>query len=272
MKKPAIHLSGLMILAGFFLTNPAIAETASANTAPAETLSEIETLGAERLEAGQAAQAQVDTVTQRNRELIDEYQAQLKLVQGLETYIDLLDTQLEGQREEIGVIQKSITDVAVMERQIMPLMLRMVSALRQFIAADIPFLPDERTERATRMETLLGRSDVTVAEKTRRVFEAFQIENEYGRTIESYTGKLTLDNASFDAEFLRIGRLALLYRTVGSNNVGYWDRSSGQWIALDRSPWLRMINQGLSVARQEVAPQLIHLPFDLSRISTQGVR
>lgn len=236
----------------------------------AQDLSDVEAVGAERVEAGQAAQAEVDAMAQRTRELVDEYQAQLKLVQGLETYVELMDTQLAGQREEINIIQKSITDVAVMERQILPLMLRMVAALKDFIDADIPFLPEEREARIGKMSVMLERSDVTVAEKTRRVFEAFQIENEYGRTIESYTGKLNLDNASFDAEFLRIGRLALLYKTVGSNNVGFWNTATGEWEELGRSPWLRMINQGLSVARQEVAPQLIQLPLDPSKNVTSG--
>jgi hypothetical protein len=162
----------------------------------------------------------------------------------------------------MDLLQESITDVAVTERQILPLMLRMIDALERFIQLDVPFLAEERQERVEKLRRLMGRSDVTVAEKSRRVFEAYQIENEYGRTIESYTAKLDLDGASYDAEFLRIGRLGLLYSTVGSNELGYWDYRMGSWQPLESTPWNRMIAQGLKVARQEVAPQLMHAPLN----------
>ena len=230
--------------------------TANAQT----TLDAIEAEGIERTAEGQSAQARIIAISDSSRVLLDEYQSQLKLVKGLETYIGLLDAQLAGQAEEIEVLERSITDVAVIERQVLPLMLRMIDSLESFIALDVPFLLEERQQRVARLRALMGRSDVTVAEKCRRVFEAYQIENEYGRTIESYTAKLALDGASFDAEYLRVGRLSLLYRTVGSEQVGYWD--GGGWQTLPGSPWKRLIEQGLAVARQEVAPQLVHVALD----------
>ncbi len=225
-------------------------------------LTSIEEEGLERLNEGQQAQTLIDNLGEQTRKLVDDYQAQLKLVQGLETYIGLLDKQLSGQGEEIATLQQSISDVAVIERQILPLMLRMIDTLETFIELDVPFLLDERRARAADLKNLMERSDVTVAEKTRRVFEAYQIENEYGRTIESYTAKLDLPDASYDAEFLRIGRLGLLYTTVGTERHGFWNTSTQSWQDLDASPWSRLIDDGLKVARQEVAPQLIHFPFD----------
>ena len=229
-------------------------------------LDEIEAEGVARTAEGQAAQAEVTAISDASRVLLDKYQSQLKLVKGLETYIGLLDTQLAGQAEEIQVLERSITDVAVIERQVLPLMLRMIDSLESFIELDVPFLLPERQERVARLRALMKRSDVTVAEKCRRVFEAYQIENEYGRTIESYTAKLALEGASFDAEYLRIGRLSLLYRTVGSEQVGYWDGSG--WQSLPGSPWKRLIEQGLAVARQEVAPQLVHVALDPATVQT----
>ncbi len=225
-------------------------------------LDAIEREGAERIGEGQSAQARIDDISQRNRSLEDDYLAELKIVQGLETYVGLLDMQLDGQRDEMEVLQRSITDVAVIERQILPLMLRMVDSLEKFVELDVPFLVQERRSRIDKMRAMLGRSDVTVAEKSRRVFEAYQIENEYGRTIERYTAKLDLEGASYDAEFLRIGRLGLLYTTVGSGLVGFWDNRTRSWQPLESTPWSRMLEQGFKVAGQEVAPQLIHVPLD----------
>ncbi len=231
------------------------------------TLRAIESEGAERNDERRVAQASVDEVHDETRRLIDSYRAELRIVEGLETYIGMLDTQIGNQESEIATLQTSITDVAVIERQILPLLARMIDGLDQFIALDLPFLGDERSERVTRLRDLLTRSDVTVAEKARRVFEAYQIESDYGRTIEAYRAKLAVDGGSFDADFLRVGRVALLYRTVGDERLGFWDGDS--WEALPDSPYRRYIEQGLKVARQEVAPELLTVPLATDRVEVQ---
>ncbi len=229
---------------------------------------QIEQEGIERTAAGQAAQKKVDALHEDTRDLVDDYYAHLKLVQGLRMYNNMLQQQLDAQDEEINTLQRSIADVATVERQILPLMSRMIDGLDQFVALDVPFLMEERQARVEGLRQLLPRADVTVAEKTRRVMEAYQIENDYGRTIEAYKGKLDMANASFDADFLRVGRVALMYRIVGSEEVGYWDMVGRQWTPLSSGRWRRYIDQGLKVARQEVAPELISVALD----SKQEVR
>ncbi|MEE4190292.1 MAG: DUF3450 domain-containing protein [Halieaceae bacterium] len=231
-----------------------------------EALQQVEDEGVARIEEGVAAQGRINDISSRSRELLDEYRAQLKLVESLETYIELLDDQLTGQAREISTLETSVTEVASVERQILPLMTRMIDSLDNFVALDVPFLIDERRERVNNLRALMSRSDVTVAEKSRRVFEAYQIETDYGRTIEAYTAKLELDQGSFDAEFLRIGRVNLMYRTVGSGDVGYWDSVERRWQPLGNTPWRRLIDRGLQVARQEVAPELISAALNPSGV------
>ena len=231
-------------------------------------IEEIEQEGAQRTAAGQAVQKKVDSVHANTRDIVDDYYAHLKLVQGLRMYNRMLKQQLDAQDEEIDLLQTSIADVATIERQILPLMSRMIDGLDQFVTLDVPFLVEERHKRVNGLRMLLPRADVTVAEKTRRVMEAYQIKNDYGRTIEAYKAKLELPDASFDADFLRVGRIALMYRIVGSEDVGYWDNANQQWVPLSSGRWRRYINQGLKVARQEVAPELISVALD----SNQEVR
>ncbi|MFT7288449.1 MAG: hypothetical protein ACI87W_002570 [Halieaceae bacterium] len=222
-----------------------------------EPLRAIEPEGAQRNVERQEVQTNVNAVHEDTRKLVDQFRAELKIVEGLETYLGLLKQQINAQEQDITTLETSIGDVAVIERQILPLMARMIDGLEQFVTLDVPFLSEERRARVAKLRLLLARSDVTVAEKSRRVFEAYQIESDYGRTIEAYRAKLDAGGASFDADFLRVGRVSLMYRTVGDERLGYWDSDAGSWAALPNTPYRRFMEKGLKVARQEVAPELL---------------
>ena len=136
----------------------------------------------------------------------------------------------------------------------------MLDALEQFIQLDTPFLLKERNERLERLRGMMERSDVSSAEKFRRVIEAYQIENDYGRTIEAYKGTVPIDGNEQEVDFLRIGRVALAYQSVGGGNTGAWDKDTGQWVALDPAEFKNQIADGLRVARKQVAPDLLVVP------------
>ena len=105
----------------------------------------------------------------------------------------------------------------------------------------------------------MDRADVTNAEKYRRILEAFQIENEYGRTIEAYRGSLDRGGESLPVDFLRVGRVALVYQTLDASELGAWDQAAGQWQPLDRS-YRGALRKGLRIARKQAAPDLLRLP------------
>ena len=157
-------------------------------------------------------------------------------------------------------LNDSIGNIALIERQIVPLMLRMVDALEAFVALDTPFLMKERTDRAARLRGMMERSDVAAAEKLRRVIEGYQIENDYGRTIEAYKGSTDVNGVELEVDFLRIGRVALLYQTVGGAYSGAWDSSTGTFVELPAATYEAAVQQGLKVARKQVAPDLMIIP------------
>jgi hypothetical protein len=232
-----------------------------------EKLQRIEDEGLARSEERRESQATVDDLNADNRRLLEDYRGELRIVRGLEDYVAMLDQQLTAQDEEIGALEQSIGDVAVIERQILPLLARMLDSLERFIALDVPFLIPEREARVARLRTMLARSDVTTAEKARRVFEAYQVESDFGRTIEAYRAKIDPGGGAVDAEMLRIGRVALYYRAIGDGRLGYWNREQGRWAALPDSPYRRLVDQGLRVARQEIAPELVSIPLVPSEVA-----
>jgi hypothetical protein len=167
--------------------------------------------------------------------------------------------QTEGQQAVLEDISLSMDQVDVINRQIFPLMERMIDGLEQSVALDVPFLMEERTERIENLKDIMERSDVSVAEKFRKVMEAFQIEMDFGSTIEPYKQSLTLeDGTTRDYNMLRIGRVGLYFQSEDTNITGRWDNESRQWV-MDNSA-RNEVRKGLRIANQLIAPELILVP------------
>ena len=203
-----------------------------------------------------AAQDRIDALSDDTDALAAEYRATLQQVRALRVYRTQLERLLASQREEIASMQAQIEGVTVVGRQVMPLMERMVDALEQFIALDLPFLPEERGRRVANLRALMTRADVAMSERYRQILEAYQIENEYGRTIEAYRG--TLDDER-TVDFLRIGRIALFYQTLDGRESGRWSPEADSWKALRGHR--AAIRDGIQMAREQVAPDLITVPI-----------
>jgi hypothetical protein len=226
----------------------------------AVSINEVMQEGENRADAGETAQKQVDSVADQTEKLVNDYRSVVKVVDGLKVYNALLQTQLDNQETEMAAIQESIGNVALIERQIVPLMTRMVDSLENFVQLDTPFLMKERTERVERLRGIMERSDVSAAEKLRVVIEAYQIENDYGRTIEAYKGSTEINGNQLEVDFLRIGRVALLYQSVGGAHTGAWDKEAGAFVELPPAPYPSQVLAGLKVARKQVAPDLLVVP------------
>jgi len=223
-------------------------------------INEVMQEGESRADAGANDQTKVDSVADQTEKIVNDYRAVTKVVDGLRVYNALLQTQLDNQEAEMQSLSESISNIALIERQIVPLMLRMLDALEGFVALDTPFLMKERTERIGRLREMMERSDVTAAEKLRRVIEGYQIENDYGRTIEAYKGSTEVGGKELEVDFLRIGRVALLFQTVGGEFTGAWDQGTRTFIDLPPETYQAQVAQGLKVARKQVAPDLLIVP------------
>lgn len=216
--------------------------------------------GEKRADSGAAEQQRVEQIADQTNSLINDYNTLSKVVDGLKTYNTLLQRQVDNQEAEKVALAESMGNVALIERQIIPMMTRMLDSLEQFIQLDTPFLLAERTERLERLRGMMERSDVSSAEKFRRVIEAYQIENDYGRTIEAYKGTVPIDGNQQEVDFLRIGRVSLAYQSVGGAHTGAWDDEARDWVELDASEFKNQVADGLRVARKQVAPDLLVVP------------
>jgi hypothetical protein len=227
----------------------------------AATIDEVAEAGIARTDAAVADQQRIEAIANQTDQLVVDYTTTAKVVDGLKVYNNLLQRQVDNQIEEMEALRESIDNVALIERQIVPLMTRMLDSLEEFVQLDTPFLNAERNDRLARLRGMMERSDVTAAEKFRRVLEAYSIENDYGRTIEAYKGSMDVDGQSLEVDFLRIGRVSLTYQSVGGGRTGAWNNITRQWDHnLPPETYKAQVAQGLRIARKQVAPDLIVIP------------
>jgi hypothetical protein len=246
---------------------PVVAALATAPSVIASGLQEVMSAGEARIQLAQASQKTIDDVVRQTESLESEYKQVMKQVDGLNVYNQYMERQIANQEEELAELRRSIDQTSDVERQIMPLMIRMLDGLAQFIELDVPFLQDERVERVERLRSLMERADVSVAEKFRRLMEAFQIENDFGRTIEIYKDTLVIQGATLEVNVLRLGRVGLYYQTNDASATGLWDPVAGQWTPLTGGGARNQVRQGIKIARKLVAPDLLLLEIPAPEVA-----
>ena len=214
----------------------------------------------ETVQAAIRSQDKIDKLADETQQALAAYQGALRQTKSLGVYNAQLDRLLASQQREIESLGTQLQEIEVTQREIVPLLVRMFERLDQFVALDVPFLPEERQTRLVRLQGTLDDADATVAEKYRAVMEAYQIEANYGRTIEAYRGTIAVNDEEQTVDLLRIGRLALVYRSLDGEEVGQWNHEARLWEPIS-GQYLRAIDRGLEVAEKRAVPQLLELPI-----------
>jgi hypothetical protein len=254
-EQPAGPLTGALAMA---LALFALATYAPRAQAQEQKLQAVTAEQAAADKAAAAAQDRIDKIHDETQDMVSQYRQALADADSYKAYSEQLSNQIKAQNEEIASINRQLTEVESTGRDIWPLMQKMVDTLEQFVALDVPFLLDERRARVANLKGMMERADVSISEKYRRIVEAYQIEMEYGRTLDSYEALLGEGQDSKKVELLRVGRVALLYQTPDGRETGYWDRETKQWVRDD--DYRSAVREGLRVAKKVGAPDLLTLP------------
>ena len=166
-----------------------------------------------------------------------------------------IEQQLRSQEQEIASLEQQIMNLDATAVDVQGMLTRMYDDLVQFVTNDVPFFKEEREQRLQRLADLMQNVEASPSEKFRRLLEAYQIEMEYGRQMTAY--KQTLDDGR-EAEMVRLGRVALMYRVTEGGETGYWDHEAKQFVADPDAAGA--IQEALSIAKEERAPDLIVVP------------
>lgn len=209
-----------------------------------------------------ASQQKINKLDEKTRAAYDEYRATERQAELVEAYNRQLEKLVNAQQKEIAELDAQITSLDMTEQAVLPMLSRMTDMLSRFVDADTPFLLEEREQRVARLEGLLERADVSLAEKYRQILEAYLIEVDYGRTLEAWNGELELAGDSRQVTFLRLGRAALYYQTLDGRESGLWQPSRAEWqpLAASDNP---VLDKAIRIAWQQAVPELLTLPLPM---------
>lgn len=206
-----------------------------------------------------ASHVKIDELVEERIDLLYEYKRVLKEVDGLRVFNRQLQRQIDHQEDTIGKLNKSIDDVTVIQRQVVPLMLRMIDTLEQFVENDMPFLLQERRDRIENLRDMMNQSNVAISEQFSQVMRAYQIENEYGRTMTPYSDSIEIDGEERYVDILQIGRVALVFQTANFEETGWYNKSTRQWERLG-DEYTVSVRNGLKMARKQLTTGLFVVP------------
>ena len=200
-------------------------------------------------QAATASQKRVEQLDDETSKAGADYRRMLAEAQSLKGYNDQLAGQVASQATQMSDMTRQLDEIQTTSREVLPMMTKMLDALVQFMKLDLPFLPDERANRVAQLQDMMSRADVSVSEKYRRLVEAYQGKVE-GKTVE----------------FLRVGRVSLMYQTLDGHESGYWNMDTHKWVRDD--DYKDEMIAALKVAKKQSAPDFVSVAIHAPKGAT----
>ncbi len=260
------RLFSLVLLScGLLFTGASISQSVNNQE---NSLEQIKQLELAALERGVASQERINSLDDERTVLANDYRNTLKHLSKVNTYNQQLRDTLKQQEQEAELLVDQIERIGSLEQDIVPLMVDMLDALENFIALDIPFLLKERQARVEKIRQLMSDNKLANSEKYRRILEAYQIENDYGRTIEAYDVKLNGNDDEKMVTYLKIGRLAYFYQTFDGQQTYRWSSIKQTWEQLDDSD-NQAVQTAIAMAKERIPSDLLLVPIEIPESSMQ---
>lgn len=216
---------------------------------------------------GAESQKKVSRLAEETTDIEVEHQAVITDIRNTQIHNEQLKKYIQNQKEEIQSIREQIVEAKKTNKEITPLMLDMLRMLEQIIKADVPFSLKDRRKHLQKIKGIMDRANVTVSEKYRKIIEAYQREIEDGNTMDSYQGFQNIEGKDVHVDYLRIGRLILIYQTLDEKEQAYWDQKQKKWVKLP-SRYSKAVKEGFKIAKKQMTPSLLTLPVPAPQKAT----
>ncbi|MBC8425183.1 DUF3450 domain-containing protein [bacterium] len=212
------------------------------------------------VEVHRQAQAAGDAWAQEKTRLQDSHRALGHEIAYLERRTSVETDRVDAKQARVDELRRRLAESTRLEASLQDTMDVILGRLETWVAADAPFLPDERGARLANLRRELSRPEASPGEKLRRLLEALQVEAGYGATVEVYQDRVDVAGEELFVDVLRLGRLALFWRTPDTDRVGLYDPAALAWSELPRK-YRRDIGLAMEMAARMRPTEPVSLPL-----------
>jgi hypothetical protein len=210
--------------------------------------------------AAAKSQVKIDTIQEQTQDIVIEYRAVVDETEIHKVYNDHVAKLVAAQNAEISSLEGQIAEIENTKRNVVPLMYRMIDMLEQFVNADVPIKIERRQARVAKLRAIMIDPNVSTSEKYRQVLEAYEIEKDYGSAVEAWQATEIFDGEEISADFVHVGRIALVAQSKDLKNAWVWNNTSRNWEKLG-DEYLKDITLTIRMARKQAPYELIKLPI-----------
>jgi len=226
----------------------------------ADALTELQKAEAITYKASQRSQIKIDNIYEQTLDMLGEYRNTIDEAEVLAGYNDHVQRMVDDQMASIRSLENQIGSIDKTKQGVVPLMYKMIDTLEKFVDLDVPMKIDSRKERIAGLRNVMGDSNVSVSEQFRLVLEAYEIEANYGTVFSVYQGELDLGNQKLTADFVFMGRIALVAQSLDMKNSWVWNNDSRSWDVLG-DEYLSPVTDAIRMARKQIPLDMTKLPI-----------
>jgi hypothetical protein len=186
----------------------------------------------EAISANQKTQKKQDEWADEKSDMMVRYRNASANIRYLEQRVAIEGEKAAALDERIAELERRLDESTRLKNSIQDTLIAVQERLGHWIESDLPFLMKDRRARVAALDRELSRPDVTSAEKLRRLLEVLQIETGYGSTVEVVQDRVAVGSDTVFVDLLKLGRLALFWRTPDGERAGEFDPGTRSWTEL----------------------------------------
>ncbi|MDI6786648.1 MAG: DUF3450 family protein [bacterium] len=176
--------------------------------------------------------------------------------------------ELSSLKAQVEKIKKELEEKGKSQISYSPYLWNCVKKLEDTINKGLPFHIKERKRRVERLKGLLNEENETLEKKFKKLWEVLQIELNYGDSCEVYEGSIKVSKNKIKmVKMLRIGKIALFYRTLDGKEYGLLRGSypDYEWIINLNSSSIKEIKSAIDIIEKMKPSSIVSIPLSITK-------